>query len=255
MKGQLGTIKLTSADIYRGDRPALRNVSFDLPAGSLTAVIGPNGAGKSSLFGALSGRLAASAGEIDINGSVAEVLQSTAIDEDMPLNVEDVIRMGRYANRGLFGRFNAHDKQLVSDAIATMDLQGLRKRPIQELSGGQKQRVLVAQGLVQESQILLLDEPTTGLDIPSQAVITSAMRSAAENGQTVLFSTHNLEEARDADYLIVLASECICCAPPVDAFADPTVTALFSRPAQDLRSHPTPSEFAVQAGSAEKIKN
>ena len=138
--------------------------------------------------------------------------------------------MGRYEQRGLFSRFNSTDKEILDEALDTMQISNLRKRPIHELSGGQKQRVLVAQGLVQDAPVLLLDEPTTGLDVPSQALITSAMKSAAAKGKTVLFSTHNLNEAREADYLIVLASECICCAPPIDAFADPAVTALFSQP-------------------------
>ena len=223
-------IQMRSVEVHRAGRLALKDVSFEIPTGSLTAVIGPNGAGKSSLFGVLSGRLNTTSGAARVNGAVAEVLQSTAIDADLPLNVEDVVRMGRYEQRGLFSRFNSTDKEILDEALDTMQISNLRKRPIHELSGGQKQRVLVAQGLVQDAPVLLLDEPTTGLDVPSQALITSAMKSAAAKGKTVLFSTHNLNEAGEADYLIVLASECICCAPPIDAFADPAVTALFSQP-------------------------
>ena len=233
-------IQLQSVEVHRGHRRALIDVSFEIPAGSLTAVVGPNGAGKSSLFGVLSGRLQATSGTVRVEGTVAEVLQQTTIDSDMPLNVEDIVRMGRFEQRGLFGRFNARDKQLVDEAIDTMQISNLKRRPIQELSGGQKQRALVAQGLAQDSPFLLLDEPTTGLDVPSQALITSAMQSSAAAGKTILFSTHDLREAAKADYLIVLASECICCAPPIDAFADPAVTALFSQPTDvvaDIGSH------------------
>jgi manganese transport system ATP-binding protein len=190
-------------------------------------VIGPNGAGKSSLFGLLSGRVGPSSGTVDVVGPVAEVMQSTSIDDDLALSVEDVVRIGRYLSRGFLRPMRAIDKTIIDEALHAVDLDALRRRPIQELSGGQRQRALLAQGLAQDAPILLLDEPTSGLDVRSQQLVIDILRREADRGTTVLFATHDLTEAARADNVIVLASECICCAPPIDAFADPAVTALF----------------------------
>ena len=220
-------ISLHSASVRRGSNEALRNVTFDVPAGTLSAVVGPNGAGKSSLFGLLSGRLDPSAGTAAVSGDVAEVLQSTGIDDDLALTVDDVVRIGRFPSLGLLRPMRAADRRIVDDALDAVDLLPLRRRPVQELSGGQRQRALLAQGLAQAAPILLLDEPTSGLDLPSQRLVLQILRREADRGTTVLFATHDLAEAATADNVIVLACECVCCAPPVDALADPAVTALF----------------------------
>lgn len=224
----VGELALNNVGVQRGRVEALRNVSFDVPAGTLSAVVGPNGAGKSSLFGLLSGRLVPSTGTVAVGGRVAEVLQRTNLDEDLPLTVEDVVRIGRYPSRGLLRPFRASDRRLVDDALAAVDLEHLRRRPIHELSGGQRQRALLAQGLAQQAPVLLLDEPTAGLDVNSQRLVSRVLREETSRGTTVLHATHDLTEAAQADNVIVLACECICCASPVDAFADPAVTALFS---------------------------
>lgn len=243
-------VSLADVSVKRGRTTALRNVSFDVPTGSLTAVVGPNGAGKSSLFALLSGRVHQSAGDVAVAGPVAEVLQNTAVDEQLSLTVEEVVRLGRYPSLGLLGRMKSADRAAVHDAMAAVDLLELRRRPINRLSGGQRQRALVAQGLAQQAPVLLLDEPTTGLDLPSQELVTTVMRAEVERGATVFFATHNLHEAAMADNVIVLASECICCAPPVDAFADPAVTALFAPNPPLGASAPSPSPTEV--GSADE---
>lgn len=220
-------ISLRGASVRRGTVEALRNVTFDVPAGTLSAVVGPNGAGKSSLFGLLSGRLDPSAGTARVAGAVAEVLQNTGIDDDLALTVDDVVRIGRFPSVGLLRPMRAPDRRIVDDALDAVDLLALRRRPIQQLSGGQRQRALLAQGLAQAAPVLLLDEPTSGLDVPSQRLVLNILRREADRGTTVLFATHDLAEAATADNVIVLACECVCCAPPVDALADPAVTALF----------------------------
>lgn len=220
-------VVVEQVDVERGGRPALSRVNFALEPGSLTAVVGPNGAGKSSLFGVLSGRLQPTSGSVSTSGAVAEVLQSTAVDTELPLTVQDVVRMGRYSERGLLRRFRRSDHEIVDMAMEATGVMSLRRRSIHELSGGQRQRVLVAQGIAQRAPILLLDEPMAGLDVGSQRDLFSVIRNEADRGTTVLMATHDLQEASLADNLIVLACECVCCAPPVDAFADPAVTALF----------------------------
>jgi manganese transport system ATP-binding protein len=223
-------VELERVEVQRGRRVAIRDVSFSLEPGSLTGVIGPNGAGKSSLFGALSGRLRPAKGTIRLAGTVAEVLQTTDIDPQLRLTVEDVVRIGRYPTRGLLGPMLAEDRSIVTQALEATKMVELRRRPIHELSGGQRQRALIAQGLAQQAPILLLDEPTSGLDRRSQQQILDIMRAEAERGTTVVFATHDLDHADMADNLIVMACECLCCAPPVTAMADPAVSALFGPP-------------------------
>ena len=221
------SVVLEGVEARRGSRVVLRDLTFALQPGTLTAVIGPNGAGKSSLFGPLSGRLRPTKGTLRVRGPVAEVLQSTEIDEQLRLTVDDAVRMGRYPTRGYLRPMRHCDRQIVDDALAATDLLALRRRPINELSGGQRQRVLVAQGLAQQAPILLLDEPTAGLDRRSQRQLLEITRAEAARGTTVVIVTHDLDEAAQADNLIVLACECVCCAPPTTALADPAVTALF----------------------------
>ncbi|MEM7341117.1 MAG: metal ABC transporter ATP-binding protein [Actinomycetota bacterium] len=211
----------------RGARLALRDVSFALEPGTLTSVVGPNGAGKSSLFGVLSGRLRPSRGSVHIRGSVAEVLQNTALNEYLHVTVDDVARMGRYPARGLFGPMRGVDRQIINEALAATDLLDLRRRSIHQLSGGQRQRALVAQGLAQRAPVLLLDEPSAGLDARSQRELFEIVRAEADRGTTVLMATHDLNEATKCDNMIVLACDCLCCAPPEIAMAEPDVTSLF----------------------------
>lgn len=220
-------VTVTDVNVQRGSVTALRDVSFALPAGSLTAVIGPNGAGKSSLFGLLSGRIPPTSGSVQLSGPVAEVLQATKVDDQLSLTVNDVVRLGRYPARGFMRPFRSNDRDAIDQSLAAVDLLELAGRQFNKLSGGQQQRALLAQGLAQHAPILLLDEPTTGLDVTSQVLVRDIMRKQADAGTTVLFATHDLSEAAEADFVIVLASECICCAPPIDALADPAVTALF----------------------------
>lgn len=219
-------IVLDEVEVWRGQRVALRDVSFAVRPGSITAVVGPNGAGKSSLFGTLSGRLQPSTGTIQTTGAVAEVLQNTAIDSQLAMTVDDVVRLGRYPARGLLGPMRAKDRAIMTKALAATGMIELRRRPINELSGGQRQRALVAQGLAQQAPILLLDEPTSGLDRRSQRQVLDIIRTEAAKGTTVLFATHDIDEAMQADNLIVLACDCLCCAPPGAALADPAVAEL-----------------------------
>lgn len=219
-------VAVEGVEARRGRRVALRDVSFAVRPGTLTAVVGPNGAGKSSLFGVLSGRLRPTVGTVRVRGAVAEVLQATAIDEQLRLTVDDVVRLGRYPARGVFRPMRATDRAVVDAALAATEMVDLRRRPINELSGGQRQRAMVAQGLAQQAPVLLLDEPMAGLDRRAQQQLFKIIRAEASRGTTVLFATHDLGQADRADNLIVLACECLCCAPPVTALADPAVAAL-----------------------------
>ena len=215
-------------DVHYDDTLALDDISLSVEAGTITAVIGPNGSGKSTLFALLSGRKQPTSGTVTTSGAVAEVLQGTAIDTDIPLTVEDIVRIGRYPSLGLIRPMARADRQAIDEALERVDLIDLKHRSITELSGGQRQRAFIAQGIAQDAPLLILDEPATGLDLPSQRQIIEIIKTEAATGRTVIFSTHQLSEAAHADTIIALACRCVCCAPAETAIADPAVVELFA---------------------------
>lgn len=229
-------IELDKVQAHRRKTLALDDVSLAIPRGAVTSVMGPNGAGKSTLFGLISGRLRASRGRVSVVGDVAEVLQGASVDPDTPLTVEDVVRQGRYRERGLFRPLTKRDREIVDEALGSVGMHEHRRTPISELSGGQRQRVLVAQGVAQQSPILLLDEPTAGVDIPTQADIGEVMRKVADSGTTVMFSTHSLADATQSDVMVALECRCVCCEPTAQALSNPDVVELISSPARRRRS-------------------
>ncbi|WP_420638597.1 metal ABC transporter ATP-binding protein [Candidatus Poriferisocius sp.] len=232
-------VQLRGVDARHGRTLALQDVSLSIEAGSVTAVIGPNGSGKSTLFGLISGRLRPSAGTVATRGAVADVLQATAVDSQLRLTVDDVVRMGRYPSRGLLRPMRRADLDACEEALGRVDLLDHRRRPINQLSGGQRQRAFVAQGIAQQAPVLLLDEPATGLDARSHQLILQVIREEADAGRAVLFSTHHLADAHCADTVIALACRCVCCAPPATAMDDPAVTSLFApQPLRPPQSEP-----------------
>ncbi|MCO4836085.1 MAG: ATP-binding cassette domain-containing protein, partial [Acidimicrobiaceae bacterium] len=186
------------------------------------------GSGKSTLFGVISGRLRHSTGSVSVGGEVAEVLQTGGIDTHLPLTVEDVVRQGRYRSRGLLRPMTRDDRRLIREAIDVVDLAAHRRTPIHALSGGQRQRAFLAQGIAQQSPILLLDEPTAGVDVNTQSRVAEVVRSVAASGTTVMISTHSLDDAVQCDLMVALAGRCLCCAPPAEALDDPEVAELLS---------------------------
>lgn len=203
----------------RGRRPVLAVERLALPASQVTAVIGPNGSGKSTLLHVVAGLLPVD-GEVrvlgrrphDVRPTMAYVLQATAVDEHLPVTVREVVAMGRYA-RGR-PRDRRADRVAVDAAIERLELGDLVGRRLGELSGGQRQRALVAQGLAQQGDVLLLDEPTTGLDIASAARIASTIAEERAAGRTVVVATHGLSEAASADCVVLLAGRVVATGPP-----------------------------------------
>ena len=199
-----------------GRRPALEGVTFSLSGGRVTTLIGPNGSGKSTLLHAIAGLVAPARGTVRVDGTVAYVLQSVHVNEALPVTVREVVAMGRYGDRGLVGRLNGEDRQLVDDALGRLGLTDLARRHLRELSGGQRQRVFVAQALVQRAPILLLDEPVTGLDLPSRETILDVVRTEADEGRAVVMSTHDLGEAAHGDEVLLLAGRLVAQGSPAD---------------------------------------
>ena len=199
------SIATTELEVRYGKTVAITDVNLEVPSGSMLSIIGPNGAGKSALLKALAGAIEIHSGEIKIAGPAPSfVMQSTDVDPSLPISVKDVVSLSRYSNRGLFKRFRQEDRNAVDNALERLNLKGLAKKQLNELSGGQRQRVLVAQGLAQESDVLLLDEPINGLDIVSRDIILEMVEEEVNAGRTVVLTTHNLSDAGKADQVLLL---------------------------------------------------
>ena len=202
--------------------PALENVSFRVRRGDQVAVVGPNGAGKSTLFNIIAGILKPQQGVVRIAGSgpsdhicIGYVPQRNRIDWRFPVNVEDVVMMGRIGKIGLLRRPGREDRQKVRDALAKVDMLSFAHRQIGELSGGQQQRVFLARALAQEAELLLLDEPLAGLDMPSQEAILRILSQMRADGITILVATHDLNQAAEKfDQMILLNRRVIAYGPP-----------------------------------------
>ena len=203
----------------------LHGATFTLPTAAVTALIGPNGAGKTTLLHALAGLLPARRGHLEVpaasrRGGVAYVLQSTTVSARLPLTVRETVTMGRYATAGPLRRLGATDRDAVDRAIEAVGLGDLARRPLHELSGGQRQRAFVAQGLAQDADLLLLDEPITGLDLVSRQHILEAIEAERAGGRAVVVSTHDLGDANEADHLLLLAGRVVAAGPPGEVLTD-----------------------------------
>ncbi|MFB7716425.1 MULTISPECIES: zinc ABC transporter ATP-binding protein AztA [unclassified Nocardia] len=190
---------------YRS-RTVLREITAEIPAGRVTALVGPNGSGKSTLLGVLAGVISPAAGTIARTGArrPALVVQHSGVPATLPITVRDTVAMGRWAHRGPWRRLTRDDRAVVRDCMDRMGIAGLADRRLTDLSGGQRQRALLARALAQESDLLLLDEPTTGLDIEAQQEISRTLRETAAAGVTVVHATHDRAEALDADHCVLL---------------------------------------------------
>lgn len=188
-------------------RTVFSDLSLVIPGGALTSLVGSNGAGKSTLLSLLAGIEKPRAGRVraHVPGRPALVVQHSAAAEGFPVTVRGVVAMGRWGRTGLFGRISSADRRAVDRAMERLGISDLAGRPLGELSGGQRQRALVAQGLAQEADILLLDEPAAGLDEQALTLISEALQAEAARGATVVQATHDLVSARAADHCIRLA--------------------------------------------------
>ncbi len=187
---------------YRNGVTALRDATFSLPTGTISALVGVNGAGKSTLFKAIMGFLPLSRGSISIlgqpvrdalkSGLVAYVPQAEEVDWSFPVLVEDVVMMGRYGRMGFLRRPRPADHEAVAASLKRVGMSDYRKRQIGELSGGQRKRVFLARALAQDGRVILLDEPFTGVDVQTEEAIIALLRELKAEGRVMLVSTHNL---------------------------------------------------------------
>ncbi|MEL7435678.1 MAG: metal ABC transporter ATP-binding protein [Chloroflexota bacterium] len=198
---------------YAGDRRVIDEVTFSVNSGERVAIIGPNGAGKSTLFKAIVGLIPFTMGHISIFGEdcrsshnhVGYVPQYNDIDWSFPVSVYDVVMMGRTRHMGWFRWARKKDHEMVQRILKQLSLTAFADRQIGELSGGQKQRVFIARALAQETRVLLMDEPFTGVDGAAEQEIISTLDVLTEQGITMLVATHDMEKAaNDFDKVMLM---------------------------------------------------
>lgn len=223
-----GAIDIRGLEVAYGEQVALTGVDLVVPPGSTLAVIGPNGSGKSTLLRAVAGIEAPAAGSIDLHGEdVALVLQSTDVDRSVPITVRDTVALARYSTLRLLRRFGPTDREAVDAALDRLSVAELADRQLHDLSGGQRQRVLVAQGLAQDARILLLDEPITGLDVVSRSMILDVVEEERAGGRTVVMTTHNLDEARRCEQVLLVSTRPIAVGTPDEVLCEEHLRAAF----------------------------
>ncbi len=203
---------------YNGTR-ALDDVSLGVVAGQRVAIVGPNGAGKSTLFRAMLGLIPIQGGSIRTSGSeLGYVTQRSAVDWTFPVTVHDVVLMGRVGKMGWLRWQRPIDREVVQRCLEQVGMVDYADRQISELSGGQQQRVFIARALAQEANILLMDEPFSGVDASAQEAILEILSRLHEQGVTMLVSTHDLNLAVEwSDQLALLNRRLIYYGPPREA--------------------------------------
>lgn len=222
------TVEAVGVSFTYGDYVAIKPSTFEIPPGAITALIGPNGSGKSTLLNGIAGLTKPASGELTVapKGSrrISYVLQGTKVNDALPVTVREVVAMGRYAGKHPFERLTRHDRAAVDAAMQRMSIADISNHHLAELSGGQRQRVFVAQGLAQEHDILLLDEPTTGLDLVSAQAIDEVIRDERNRGCTVIMTTHELTEARNSDHVLLVSQRVVAWGSPSEVLTVENLT-------------------------------
>jgi manganese/iron transport system ATP-binding protein len=214
---------------YRNGTTALKHASFESPRGSITALVGVNGAGKSTIFKAIMGFVPVVSGSITIlgqtgrkaqsNNLVAYVPQSEEVDWNFPVLVEDVVMMGRFGHMNFLRLPRPVDREKVAAALARVNMSEFAKRQIGELSGGQKKRVFLARALAQEGEVILLDEPFTGVDVKTEDAIIALLRDLRDEGKVILVSTHNLGSVPEfCDRTVLVKGTVLAYGPTAEIF-------------------------------------
>ncbi|MGC2128710.1 MAG: metal ABC transporter ATP-binding protein [Candidatus Aquilonibacter sp.] len=216
--------------VVRYDRTvALDDVTLELHFGEAMGIVGPNGSGKSTLLKSIAGLLTPASGALSVlgmqptklpAGAIAYVPQIEAADWSFPATVWDVVAMGRFPRLNFWQRFGEADRRAVEDALHAVNMFDLRGRHIAQLSGGQQQRVFVARAIAQKPQLLLLDEPTTGVDAETEEALRRVVRSLVDDGLPVLMTTHDLERVDQwFDRLLVLDRRVLAVGTPAEVVA------------------------------------
>ena len=222
------TISADHLCVGYGKHPVVEGVMLDMYPGELLVLIGTNGSGKSTLLKTLAGLIHPVHGDLHVLGQhagqlptrVAYLPQHPVSSHTLPLQVRDVVTMGRFAHLGLFKRTSSSDRAIVNSAMQRTGINEQASKPIRDLSGGQQQRTHLAQVLAREAEILLLDEPTAGLDINGRKLVAELIAAERARGVTVVMATHELADAEQATSVMLLAQRVVSMGPPQEALRD-----------------------------------
>ncbi len=228
-------IEARDLDVGYAGRAVVRGVNIELPPGGLLCLIGTNGSGKSTLLKTLAGLIEPVGGSLSIAGGppggqparVGYLAQRPASSYTLPICAADVVAMGRFASLGLLRRVRHSDRVLCAESIERMGVTPFADRPLLELSGGQQQRTHLAQALARRADVLLLDEPTAGLDPSGRDTFAQAIRDERSRGCAVAMATHDLADAEDADVVILMAGRIVASGSPTDVLTDDNLRASF----------------------------
>jgi ABC-type Mn2+/Zn2+ transport system ATPase subunit len=222
-------LEIKNLSVAYNGRSALEGITFSVPKGAMLGVVGPNGGGKSTLLKAMLGLVRPQTGTVEILGRwvdrrvrklVGYVPQREDVDWNFPVSAFDVAMMGRVPSMRPFCRPTARDRELVWEALKTAGMERLADTPIGGLSGGQQQRVFLARALAQEAQVLLLDEPVSGVDAPSQHEIFDLLHRLQGEGKTVVVTTHDLScVAERFDLALLLNRRVVSLGKPEEVFS------------------------------------
>jgi len=242
-----------------GDRAVVRDLNLDVLDGTVTAVIGPNGCGKSTLLRALGRLMPARGGHVLLDGNridrmpTREVARLLGVLPQSPIapegiTVGDLVALGRHPHQAWYRQWSSDDEQAVAEALAWTELSDLAHRPVDTLSGGQRQRAWISMALAQGTDLLLLDEPTTYLDLAHQIdVLDLIERLHAEWGRTVVMVLHDLNlAARYADRLVAMRDgRIVASGPPAEVLTPDLLEQTFSLRAQVLQDPVTGTPMVV----------
>jgi iron-siderophore transport system ATP-binding protein len=233
-----------SVSLGYGSRAVVHDLSIEVPTGRITVIVGANACGKSTLLRGLARLLAPTSGTVFLDGKDIHTLPTKSVAATLGLlpqtptapdgiRVADLVGRGRYPHQGWFRQWRAADDEAVSAALVATDTLDLASRPVDELSGGQRQRVWIAMALAQDTDLLLLDEPTTFLDVSHQVEVLDLLTDLnRKDGKTIVIVLHDLNLAcRYADHLIAMKDGRIVAEGPVaDAVTEEMVTTVFDMP-------------------------
>lgn len=220
-------VRASHASLGYGGDPALRGLEFQIPAGTRVGILGPNGGGKTTLFRALLGELSPVSGNLEVMATTATVAQTDRSRLDFPVSALDVAAMGSLARLPWWKRPGRAERERAREALSEVGLADRVDHQFGELSGGQRQRVLIARALTADAELLLLDEPFTGLDSASEARLEGLIDQLAGSGRTVMIATHEVEQVERWDLVLCLNREQIAYGSTGEALSKPVLEATY----------------------------